>query len=415
MSGRALAISMVAVLCAVISLWHVERSTSVVRRASAFYVWQYEWSEEVANAVRAADALHPDAYYVMAGEIGGPGVPSPNWNALAALHTPVVPVLRVFARKSAELETAPTNLARHIIGRIHAVQDRAARAGLHMSAIQLDLDCPERLLPFYARFLRELRPALPGLRLEITALPCHLPHGSFRRVAAAVDSYTLQVHGLTYPTHRDEPAAIMEPRIAAQAIRTADRIGRPYRLALPTYATELVFARADGRFRGLLHPYSPRPDPARHEVRLLEPDLALTQHLLARANASSVCQGVLWFRLPVPGEAPGWDIATIAALNARCGVPPTTETSWQVREGGEAVLVLVNHRDFTHARVAIELTWANTQGSHGLIAPDTDDSTGSPGGLPARLLLRMPPAGRPIPVAWFRVDQPPASISVCTP
>lgn len=415
MSGRALAISMVAVLGMVTSLWHVERTTEVGRHTAAFYVWQYEWAPEVANAVRAAETLHPDAFYVMAGEIGGPGVPSPDWKALAALHTPVVPVLRVFARKSAELETAPTNLAQQILGRIHTVRDRAARAGLHVSTVQLDLDCPERLLPFYARFLRDLRSSLPDLRLEITALPCHLSQISFRNVAAAVDGYTLQVHGLTYPTRRDEPAAIMEERIADVAIRRADGIGRPYRLALPTYATELVFTRADGRFGGLLHPFSPRPDPTRHEVHVLEPDLALTQRLLVRANTSSVCQGVLWFRLPVPGEAPGWDLETIAALDAQRAVPPVAEASWQVRENGEAVIVVVNHRDFTHATLALDLTWTNAHGSYGLIAPDADDATGALGLLPTHIQLRKPPTGRPAPVAWFRVDHPPASITVRAP
>jgi len=400
----------------------------------AFYLWQYDWTPAVGAAVAAAMPLNPDGLYVVAGELGGGTAPQPDWSALkdtlsAAAPRPgadgtarpcgapgrnsvvaVIPVIRVHGAAARQIETAPAVLADQLRDRCLELRTAISAAGLELREVQLDLDCPERLLADYAGFLRLLKPRLGGLRLAVTALPCHLANAAFAAVARVADGYTLQVHGVQSPKSVADAVAIMDPVIARRAIADAERLGVPYRLALPTYAYRFVFG-ADGGCRGLLQPFSPLPDPQQCTVRTVAADPAAVSAVYRAACRARACQGIVWFRLPVKGDDACWELAAIAALRAGRRVACGLRADWHAAGDGTVELRLANHAVLDAGSAALALRWSSRQGDYGLVAAEPAATT-LPGVLPEKLFVRVPPPGETVTVAWFRGAPCPAVVTV---
>ena len=376
-----------------------------------YYVWQYDWTPAVADGLAAAARAGDATFLVMAGAIGRDPQPHPDWRALAAAGRPVVPVLRIFAPAAALLAADPARLRAEVLRRCDALRTSMAAAGLRLDALQLDLDCPERLLGDYARFLASLRPALPGIALSVTALPSHLDRRDFARVAAACDGYTLQVHGLAYPRTIGEPAALVDAQVARTAIDRAQRLGRPFDVALPTYAHELVFDRAGGALRGLAQPMDPDPDPARFATRVVAADPAAVAALYAYAARAPACRGAHWFRLPVPGDAMAWDLGTLARVRAGEPVSPALGASAERSADGRWLLVLTNRATLAGRAVRVDLAWPAAAGDFGLYGGRVDGSA-VPGILPEHLCVPPPAPGQARTAAWFRVASPPRVLAI---
>ncbi len=382
------------------------------RLQNAFYVWQYTWTPAVNAAVADAARALPCRFYVAAGEIGGHATPEPDWATLAALHLTPVPVVRVYAAAAGQLETAPGPLADAVRDAFRSVCRRARDAGIEVREVELDLDCPERLLPAYASFLRLLTPQLCGLRISITALPCHLGNRDFAAVAAAVDGYTLQGHGVAVPKAVADRVAILDPDLAARALAAAERLGRPYRLALPTYAYRFVFERSSGRCTAVLQPFSPRPDAGRFIVRVVAPDPDAVHQVYELARRAPYCRGVSWFRLPVSGDGACWDLASIVAICAGQPAGPGLVATWRTAADGVLELHVANHTNLTAETAEIRLQWRAKEGEFGLIAAEHAADLPPPGVLPERLVVRVSPPGTDVTVAWFRTAQPPPAVTL---
>ncbi len=375
--------------------------------SQAFYLWQYTWSPEVSRAALAVTRQTPEPLYVVAGEIGAEAVPAPDWPALAACKTGVVPVIRVYAESARQLETAPAQVADLILAAFAKLQSRAAKAGIQVAELQLDLDCPERLLPDYGKCLRVLRPQLNGIALTITALPCHVANTSFSGVIDAVDGYTLQLHGVELPQSVHDPVSIIDLSIAKRALIAADRIDKPYLIALPTYAYSFVFDRDTGRSVGLLQPFSPRPNPRTRIVRTVAPDPETLRHIHRLAQRSSSCTGVIWFRMPVEGERACWTLDTVTALHNDQPVDTRIATRWHTAKDGRMELMVINQANLTDRTAVIALEWPDRHGDYGLLAAEPFGDRHIPGQMPARMLIQLPPPGASTTAAWFRTEKPP--------
>lgn len=373
---------------------------------TAFYVWHYDWSPAVVTAVQEAAREPGVSFLVMAGAVGHAAQPHPDWTTLAAAGRPSVPVLRIFAPAVRGLEEDRARLLQQVRDRFGRVREARNAAGLTTESLQLDLDCPERLLDAYAAFLRDLRPALPGITLTVTALPSHLDQRAFAEVARACDGYTLQVHGLDYPRQVGDAAAILDPRVARIALDRAQRLGVPLDVALPTYAHELVFDRARGAFHGLVQPADPEPDPAQSVTRVVATDPQAVQVVLRQAGQIPNCRGVHWFRLPVRGDRLAWDAGALQAVRAGRAWAPRVQAGVQVADDGRWLLVLTNHAALTSRFTAVSLRWPQAQGDYGLRGARVEGDT-IPGVLPARLLAQVPAPGCALTAAWFRAAAPP--------
>jgi hypothetical protein len=244
------------------------------------YVWQRTWTEDVREGVRAAlPAL--TVLRVLALELDRRGrevVPGVDATALARAGRPVVAVARVEgARLPAELSLA----------RLDDIVRAWREAGVPVIGLEIDHDCATAALGDYARWLERLRRERPGERWSVTALPTWASQpGELVRLAATVDEIVVQVHAIRAPEIFD----------AAQARRWLERFalaapGVSLRVALPTYR---AFVAGEAR----------RPDPVAVAslLRSLEQD------------PIPGLAGVVWFRLPSPGDESAWPAATLRAV-----------------------------------------------------------------------------------------------------
>lgn len=342
----------------------------------AFYVWQQQWSSRVVAAVTNEPAT--DIYFLATvvpakGESTLVEVP---WAALEASGHRFVPVIRVplnaFGRDDELLRIA----------------DKLKR----FDEIQIDLDCPESRLMEYAGMLTRLRPQLPQEKLSITALPAHLGNPAFSEVAAAVDEYTLQVHGLEVPKQISDSAELMNHRVALRAIGRADTLGRSCRVALPCYAYELNFDPETGRF---LYLTAERParrgDTQKRRIAASPADLIELQQHSPR---------VIWFRLPVEGDRLCLPRAALSEIQS--GRAPADGIGIDVTRVSDTTLELtLSNTNVIHAVEAeMSLEWNAPRGAFdlydGSACPDC-----VPGQLPTRLTTAIPPPGQSVRIGWF--------------
>ncbi len=285
-------------------------------KSNGFYVWQRVWTPEVTEAVKTARAGER-ALFVLAGELevsdvwARVNVPEEVWR-----DERVTAVLRAPANALEDAEKLRDHLQREI-------------AALKTTRVQLDVDVPERKLADYATLLKVLREALPMIELSVTLLPAHLERNEVAAVVREVDYFVVQVHGIEAPRHREEGYALMKRDVARRAVERAKNLGKPFAVALPTYAYVLTFDNA-GKFRRLYAEGFPGA-PKGMAAQVAAPDLTLLAEML------DMKMDVVWFRLPVAGDRWALDMETIRLLeNGEIPTPCLELTS--AREEGRLLI-----------------------------------------------------------------------------
>lgn len=331
----------------------------------------YVWQRASGAAVQAAltrFAPQADGFNVLAAEVswrsGKPVVVRPpvDFAALAKLGRPVGLSLRIgtFGGPFAADDAIAGELAALARTLLAAARD----GGLKPHELQVDFDCAETKLSGYREWIVALQRAAGPTPLAFTSLPVWLKHDAeFRALAAAADGFVLQVHSLEKPTSPDTPFTLCDPRRADVWVRQAAALGRPFRVALPTYGYVLAFTR-DGKFLGL-GAEGPRPawprDAQLRTVRTDAPALAEFARGLA-AQPPANCTGVLWFRLPVAGDRFNWDAATLEAV-LRGETPAAAlavDVAWSA--GGLAEITVTNRgTDSAPWPREIELRWPGAE------------------------------------------------------
>lgn len=366
-----------------------------------FYVWQRQWSEAVAAAVKAESGPIFPLVCEVRGREAAVAWSAPDWELLRTLEAPTLVMrVEVAALGSPRLDAVLGDVLNELAGRLGAAPEN----------VQLDVDCPESRLDEYARLLGRVRGMIPGTRISVTALPCHLARREFAAVARQVDYYVLQIHGLEVPSSIGAPASLMDPTAARRAIAAAGKLGAPYRIAMPCYGYEVNFDRQSGRFHHLNAEAWQGHDPTM-AVRIMAADpgeLAGMVCELRNSRSASGCRGIVWFRLPVPGDRLTWDRATVKKLQD--GAVPETgyKARWQQDLSGAWELWVENSGMLGHRGIRVALGWAAPAGDgdplNGFTAGDA-----LPGVLPAELKGMPPPPGMAQKIAWFRpADEQPA-------
>jgi hypothetical protein len=269
------------------------------------FVWQRRWGAPVRQALREADT-DLERIVVLGEEVewsAGP-VPSPrsteaDMRFLAELARPIGLAVRV-GLPDEGWSPAVADAAVAAVGRVRA---RAEAGGLTPAELHLDIDVPTSRLADYATWLPRVRAAWPGVPLTITGLPTWLPEPALSDVLAEVDGWVLQVHWL-----HTETWTLMRETETDAAIAAASAIGRPFRVAFPTYTS-----------------YGVREEPA---------NLARIVAKL-RAAPPAALEGVIWFRLPVPGDTGTWTDAAFDAVRAG-RAPARSARAWVAPSDDEA-------------------------------------------------------------------------------
>lgn len=232
-------------------------------------------------------------------------------------------------------------------------------AGVTVAAVQVDFDCPSRLLGAYADRIASAKRAWPEVRLTVTALPTWLQEPGFTRLIAAADGWTLQLHGTQRP-NLAKPAPLFAEVPALGWIEQAESFGQPFRIALPTYAYLACYS-ASGAYLGVRAESAELPK-GTARTQGLPADPAQVVRLLAQLEdrRHALVLGVDWFRLPFPGDRQNWTMAGWAQVIARQGMP--SACLLEVKADGPLVdVAVVNPTGQPLPMPTLEVAWTGAR------------------------------------------------------
>jgi hypothetical protein len=383
------------------------------------YVWQRAHTVAVADAVRA-HASEFNHLVVLAAEVSWPQgranivrVPL----ALPSLKTvaSVGLAIRVNTYSGSFATNAPATLA--LVDLATSLLTEARAAGLHVTEFQIDFDAPESRLADYRLWLDALRPVVSPARLSFTALPSWLKNrADFAALTVAANDYVLQVHSLTRPKSPDDPIPLCDPDAARTAVNDAARFNRPFRVALPTYGYHLAFDR-NGRFFAI-SAEGPVPSwPADSIVRELGADPTSLANVVAewQTQHPQALKGIIWYRLPVPGDRLNWSWPTLKAVMS--GKIPAARLTVEARSNElglvECILINSGNAAFTGTLNA-ELTWNNaTRLASDALPPFAITGTKPFSVRFSTARLNVPPETSQS-AGWVRFDKAPPYFNVST-
>jgi len=264
-----------------------------------------------------------------------------DYAALRASGKPVGLALRVGSYPGPFApETEATDLLADLAASLLA---ESASNRLGVAELQIDFDCAESKLAGYRLWIEEIRRRVAPVPVTITVLPAWLGHREFRQLIDGTDGYVLQVHSVERPRNIDAPFTLCPPDAARRAVERAARLGRPFRVALPTYGYALAFD-VRGEFIGL-SAEGPAPRwPARTLVREVSAEPATLAELVLgwTRDRPAELAGIIWYRLPVAGDRLNWGWPTLAAVMAGSVPRPQLRTEARQVTNGLVELLLAN-------------------------------------------------------------------------
>lgn len=310
--------------------------------AQEAYVWQRDWNPAVRQAVLERGKLFA-GLTVLAAEV--------SWKKDGLLFEPLaidealLEGIKTKVTLAVRINTLPGGLGYQpqMDAEVHRLLGVWWERSKTAQGLQIDFDCPESKLEGYSRWLKQLRTQLPGVRLTITTLPSWLRQVAFGDLVKATDGYVLQVHSLARPVDFATTYTLCDPTEAKQAVTEASRIGVPFAVALPTYGYLLAFT-AQGKFIGL-SAEGPRTQwPVGSKLKTVRADADALAGLVRdwTLTPPEHCTGLIWYRLPVQGDALNWSWPTLQAVIA--GRTPKADISTELRHP-EARLVEVDLRN----------------------------------------------------------------------
>lgn len=119
-------------------------------------------------------------------------------------------------------------LAAQVDARLRALLDAVGRAGASPSEVQLDFDCPVRLLPRYAALVKALgQGALRGRAVWLTSLYAHVQDSAYGALfRGLVAGHILQLF---------DTGDGLRPSQADEVVRAVERQGLPFQLGLGAF------------------------------------------------------------------------------------------------------------------------------------------------------------------------------------
>lgn len=287
---------------------------------------------------------------------------------------------------------------------VRGVMHRAGQGGLTPSEVHLEWACPPGALAGYASVLGLARAEAHPAALVFTAWPSWLGTPGMAAAASSADGFVLRLHGLERPETIAAIPPFCDTSEAYAWVGKAATLRRPFRVELPTFGQLLAFRR-DGRFIGLSAggiPASWPSDVRVREWRADEEEIARLARALSGDHPPE-CRGLLWTRVPAPGDGRCWSWRTLSAILAgrvpepalRLEAVQLSASNWEcvLRNDGDAAAVLPRalYVEFVGAR---RLVSALGQGGFDFLPAPEGDRGRFVARLKGGLLPRLAPGTR---------------------
>ncbi|HWB61615.1 MAG TPA: hypothetical protein VG733_19185 [Chthoniobacteraceae bacterium] len=314
----------------------------------AFEISYWVWERTAPLSQSEIAELHAQGVttiYWNVGEISNTGA---DWKWKAAPEMPkqvvdglaIVPVVRITSIGKTPFEGAS----------IEAFVAKLRVAAID-SGLQVDFDCPDRLLGSYANALKALHAAVP--KLTVTALAGWSNRPGWEALQQSVDA----IFPMFYDLGPDTSPAQGGPEPLAGVQATSERISSwsackiPWMAGLPSFGRLSLFG-ADGHWLGNIRQWgwddvcfnqcltSEKTIPGGvtlFRVKAggivsstpVKKDQVVAARLPARDTLSAAifaaqkagARGVVWFRLPDSGDPSGWSLKQMGSLDPRSASP----------------------------------------------------------------------------------------------
>lgn len=375
------------------------------------YLWQRQWNKPVAEAITNHGAAFRSLVFLAAEVSWKKGEPqvaraAVDYGLVRAANCALGLAVRIGPFPGPFSATDKTG--RRLAELCHSLLAECADHGVAISELQIDFDCAAARLEGYRRWIEAIRQEVQRTPIVITTLPSWLDQKAFGALIAATDGFVLQVHSLERPKSARAPFDLCDAKLARKAAVRAARLGRPFRVALPTYGYALAFDRNE-KFLGLNADGPERVWPADALLRETRADPAAMAELVRDWTASrpQALAGVIWYRLPVRGEALNWSWPTLAAVMA--GREPKEAIRLEARRQQDGLFELVLHNDGERsatAPVTAGMEWAGGRliAGDGLAGYELQSQSGSKAILAPRQPQPLGP-GETRKIGWLRLDQ----------
>lgn len=286
------------------------------------YVWQRQWrpAHEQALAESRRDFSTLRVLALQAHPKAGWSRALVNLAQLKADGRPVIAVVRL----DGQLPALDVQLAQQQIAQLIA---RWQQAGVTPSGLEIDHDSGSARLAGYSQFLQALRKQLPAdIKLSITALPAWLDNPNLPELLEAVDSSVLQVHAVSDPRQ-----GLFDPvKAKSWAQRWSRASDKPFYLALPAYGVALL---PDTGGAPLVESEAPLNHAGERRELLADPQQLADLALQMREKPPAHLAGLIWFRLPLPGDRRAWSLTTLKAVAAGDALASQWQVQFVKREG----------------------------------------------------------------------------------
>ena len=297
------------------------RHASVVLENDA-YIWQRQWTPELVQAMRQS-AVDVRDWRVLAAQTDAQGRLrgfSVDRDALASAGRPLILVIRIDGQLLQWDEDG-------LLAQIQAL--RQNWQGTPIAGIEIDHDCGTARLPAYTHFLGRLKAVLGQTPLSITALPAWLESPALDGLLAQVDEAVLQVHAVQSPH-----IGLFDAASATDwAQRFSERTRKPFRIALPTYASRVSFD-AQGRQLGVESEVPNLAGGVSFSELAASPQAVAGFVNAMKARPPAHLVGLVWFRLPTGEDARAWSLSTWHAVMR--GLPLSSHLSVRAQPAAAA-------------------------------------------------------------------------------
>jgi len=372
------------------------------------YIWQRNWTSGIKESINKISAYTND-YSVLSGNMSyksgkiSIAVVNIDWKAFPK-ECNVTLAFRLNTQVRNLFKEGKFDKAINAFVRLINKQEKKAwRREVSIAGLQFDYDCPTSKLNDYFQFLVKIKERFPQYKISITSLPTWLKSKDFKKLVQLTDYYVLQLHTFEAPKSIENKRNIFLYERALDYVKMAEKLRRPFSIALPTYSYEVAFDTKD-KFIGLRAETAPIiwGKGAKIFIENTSPEEILDFiNKLNRFNLSHF-QSIVWFRLPIGRDELNWDVKTLmAVMEGRLPIKKIGSEVVKTDKGLYEVYLINEGEENLNNDIEVNIQWDDTaKFFYDFVSSFTGRYSNSSSGIIAE--GPAPKVNQRVVVGWFR-------------